>query len=207
MRLINIFCLIFTIATFSQEQISNLGTIEEIKYNIVEQSKWIETIQSDFIQLKHLSFMSNDIETKGKLFYKASQTIRWDYTEPYNYSIIIKGGTLYLNDAGSKSNLSLESNAALENLGTLIVKSVKGDLVNDKDFDITYYELPDAYRLVFKSREGDLKEFVQQFEITFSKSDYNVKSVKMLEDTGDYTLLKFTNQKFNQDLSDEVFIH
>ena len=62
-----------------------------------------QLLESDFVQYKHLDFLENDIETSGKLAYKAPGLVKWEYTHPYQYSVIFKKDELLINDGGTKS--------------------------------------------------------------------------------------------------------
>ena len=49
------------------------------KEKVMAKNKTIKTMQAAFTQKKHLEFMSNDIETKGKMFFSAPDRLNWQY--------------------------------------------------------------------------------------------------------------------------------
>jgi len=197
--------LFFVLITFAQQTKLAVSEATELRTHIVKKSENTSSIQSEFTQFKHLSFLSNDIESSGMLYYKSPNSIKWEYQKPFVYSAIFKGDKLYINDAGKKSDLDLSSNKAFKSLNNLVVRSVKGDLFDATEFEISYFKNDRTYVVHFIPKDKKLQDFISEFVINFDKSTYEVLSVKMLESSEDYTLLQFKNQQFNQPISDAVF--
>jgi len=176
-----------------------------LRINIIEKSKKTVTIVSEFEQIKHLDFLSNDINSRGSLVYKTPDLIKWEYVKPFNYSIIFKNDKLFINDEGVKSNIDLSSNKTFKSLNNLIIKSVRGDMFDDKLFDMQYFKTQKKYVIKFIPKENSLKSMISVFILSFDKKSLDVLEIKMKENEEDYTLLKFINQKINTAVSDEVF--
>ncbi|NOQ91692.1 MAG: outer membrane lipoprotein carrier protein LolA [Flavobacteriaceae bacterium] len=177
----------------------------QLRINIIDKSEKTVTIVSEFEQFKHLDFLSNDIKSSGNLVYKAPNLIKWEYKEPFNYSIVFKNDKLFINDEGVKSNVDLSSNKTFKSLNNLIIKSVRGDMFDDKLFDMQYFEIQKKYVIKFIPKENSLKSMISVFILSFDKKSLDVTEIKMQENAEDYTLLKFINQKINTTVSDEVF--
>jgi outer membrane lipoprotein-sorting protein len=114
-----------------------MNTIEanSLKMKVKEQANSTKTISSDFTQYKHLDFLSNDIITTGKLAFKTPNLVKWEYVEPFKYSVLFKDETLYINDEGNKSNFDVGSSKMFKQLNKLIINSIKGDMFDDNEFD------------------------------------------------------------------------
>ena len=82
--------LFFSFKMSAQEQKMSAQEIVKFKETIENQSKSIKTIKTDFIQIKHMDFLTKDIETSGKMYFKSPNLLNWQYTKPYQYSIIFK---------------------------------------------------------------------------------------------------------------------
>ena len=195
----------FVVTGFAQEVALSLQESVELRKNIKLKSENKNTIKSEFIQLKHLDFLSNDIESNGMLYYKSPNSIKWEYQKPFVYSATFKGDKLYINDAGKKSDLDLSSNKAFKSLNNLVVRSVKGDLFDDAEFEISYFKDDKNFSIHFIPKDKKLRAFISEFVIGFDKTSFEVLTVKMYENTEDYTLLIFKNQEFNQPISDAIF--
>ncbi|MEO8933737.1 MAG: outer membrane lipoprotein carrier protein LolA, partial [Xanthomarina sp.] len=177
---------------------------EALKALVKNQALTTKTISSDFTQYKHLDFLSNDIISKGKLAFKTPDFVKWEYTEPFNYIVIFKNETLFINDEGKKNQVDMGSNKLFKELNGLIINSVKGDMFDDKAFDITYFKKDKNSEVHFIPKDKKSAKFISDFQITFnSKGD--VLEVKMIEPSGDFTKIVFTNKELNHPLPDAIF--
>lgn len=163
-----------------------------------------KTITADFVQYKHLDFLSNDIESKGKLSFKSPDLVKWAYVKPFEYSVLFKDDTLYINNEGDKSNVNIGSNKLFKQLNKLISASVTGDMFNSEEFDISYFKRDLNDEVHFSPRDTKFASYIKEFHITFN-SDAEVSEVKMIEPSNDYTHIIFSNRLTNQNLSDAVF--
>ena len=124
----------------AQEQKMSAQEIVKFKETIENKSKSIKSMKTDFVQLKHMDFLTKDIETSGKMFFKSPNMLNWQYTKPYQYSIIFKNNKVYINDQGNKSTVDAKSKI-FEKINKLIVGSVSGNMFDDKEFEISYFKL------------------------------------------------------------------
>ena len=62
--------------------------------------------------------------TRGNLVFKSPNTIKWEYTSPYHYSIIFSKNKLYINDSGEKNSIDITSNTIFKSLNDLIVNTI-----------------------------------------------------------------------------------
>jgi outer membrane lipoprotein carrier protein len=190
---------------FAQESNMNNAEIADFKAKINETSKATNTIQSNFTQYKHLDFLSNDITTQGKMAFKVPNMVKWEYTEPFKYSIIFKDDKLIINDSGTKSNMDLGNSALFKKLNQLIVNSVKGNLFQDSDFTMSYFKSSNYYKVIFIPKDEKIKSYIASFILFFDKEQADVMEVKMVEPTNDYTRIVFTDRLINKPLDNEVF--
>lgn len=164
------------------------------------------SIVSDFTQYKHMDFLSEDIVTKGNMAFKSPDLLKWAYLEPFQYQVIFKNETLYIDDEGKKSDVDLGSNKMFKELNTLIVRSVKGDMFDDTAFDIAYFTIDKSSEVHFAPKDTRFSKFIKNFQITFN-GEGDVVEVKMVEPSGDYTKIVFNNKVLNPPLDDEIFAH
>ena len=167
-------------------------------------SSTTKTISSDFVQYKHLDFLDNDIETAGKLVFKTPDLIKWEYVSPFKYSVVFKNGKLYINDEGKKSDIDLGSNKMFDQLNKLIINSVKGDMFDETKFKITYYKTGKNSLVYFEPKDQKLVKYIKAFHITFNEKG-DVTEVKMIEHSGDYSKIVFSNKVLNKPLEDALF--
>lgn len=199
-------CFISFLGVFAQKPLDKQEALD-FKQAVIHTANTTKTITSDFKQYKHLSFLNNDIKTVGKLIFKSPDLIKWQYTEPYQYSAIFKENKLFINDGGDKSNIDIGSSKMFKSFNTLIINSVKGNMFNDEEFVISYYKVDNFYMVRFIPKNENILDFIRSFELTFDKKTADVIKVKMIEPSGDYTLIVFKNKKRNTTILNEVFDH
>lgn len=202
-----VFLLFISSMSFAQSATMTKTEFETLRIGVTEKSKKTTTIESDFVQLKHLDFLSKDIESSGKLFFKSPNSIKWEYQKPYKYSATFTDNQLFIDDDGAKNSIDLGANKSFRALNDLIVKSIRGDLFDYNVFEINYYKNLKNYIVVFTPKDVSIKSFITEVEITFDKKTFNVIKVKMIESLEDYTLIEFSNQQYNNPISDAVFAH
>lgn len=205
-KIITIFLCVFSVSVFAQTSLTK-SEILNLKTQVKKVAKKTKSIKSNFVQKKHLDFLSDDITTYGKLIYKAPSSVKWEYTKPYKYSVVFKNNKLKINDDGKKSDVDLSGSGMFQNMNKLIVQSINGDMFDDKMFAISYAKTKGFYVVNFKTKNSDLKEIISEFVLYFDKNKYEVSTVKMIEPSGDYTQIVFNNRVVNQFVSDAIFTH
>ncbi|WP_136668236.1 outer membrane lipoprotein carrier protein LolA [Flavobacterium sp. H122] len=193
-----------SIVLFAQEQKMSPAEITNFKNDVEKETKNIKSLKTDFIQYKHMDFLSKDIETSGKMAFKAPGMLNWQYTKPYQYSIIFKNNKIYINDQGNKSTVDAKSKM-FEKINKLIVGSVSGNMFDDKEFTISYFKIKDFYIARLNPKTATVKKYIKQVELFFPVNDATVAQVKLIEPSGDYTRIVFKNKVINAKLDDSVF--
>lgn len=178
-----------------------------LKENVRETALNSKTIVNEFVQLKHIDFLSNDIQSTGDLYFKSPDVIKWSYQKPYAYSVIFKDKKLYINDAGKKSDINLASNKVFKKLNDLIVRSVRGDMLDEDQFSMEFFKTGDSYLAKLSPKDKTLKNMFKEIQLLFDSQSFLVVSVKLMESSEDYTLINFKNKTINQPISDAIFAH
>lgn len=204
MKIRLLFLLLMPVFSFAQgEKMSEREAIE-FRSQAENTAKSIETLKTDFVQQKHMSFLSQPIETSGEMFFQTPDKLLWKYTKPYVYSIIFSDNKVHINNDGAKSTIDVGNNKTFEKINQLIVGSVSGNLFDDESFSITIYKstLHNTAVLVPKT---SIKEYISKLELSFSKTDHMVVEVKLIEPSGDFTHIQFKNKKTNINLDPNTF--
>ncbi|MBT0607743.1 outer membrane lipoprotein carrier protein LolA [Aequorivita echinoideorum] len=200
-----IFFFSFALSLHSQESILDGAEVAKFKEKVIAEAKKTKTIKADFIQLKHLDFLADDVKTSGKMAYKSPNLVKWEYTNPYKYSVIFKEDQLLINHGGTKSKVDIGSSKLFQKLNELIVNSVRGNMFSDADFEISFFESPQFYKAVFIPKDKKLVEYIASFELFFNKENAQVFEVKMVEPSKDFTQIIFKNRQLNVPIDDSVF--
>ncbi|ESU19922.1 outer membrane lipoprotein carrier protein LolA [Flavobacterium cauense R2A-7] len=193
-----------SLTIFAQEQKMSASEISVFKATIEKETKNIKSLKTDFIQYKHLDFLSKDIETSGKMYFKQPNLLNWQYTKPYQYSIVFKNNKVYINDQGNKSTVDANSKM-FEKINKLIVGSVSGNMFDDKEFAIAYFKNKDAYIAKLTPKTTTIKKYIKQVDLYFPMDEATVSQVKLIEPSGDFTRIVFKNKQINAKVDDSVF--
>lgn len=173
---------------------------------IETETKKLTSLTTDFEQQKHLAFLSNDIQSYGKMFLRADGALKWSYTEPNKYSVIFKNNAIYINDNGKKSTVSGDQDM-FKKINHLIAGSVSGKLFNDNDFSIRYFKVDNEIKVELIPDNKTLKKYLTEVHLYFPQNEALVSKVKLIEPSGDYTLILFKNKKLNVKIDPNIFKH
>ncbi len=195
----------FCSKSIAQEQKMADNDIVTFKQSVAVMAKKIKTLSTDFVQYKHMDFLSKDIESSGKMVFKEPNLLLWQYKKPYNYSILFKKGKILINDEGKKSAADIGNSKLFEKINKLIVGSVSGDLFDDKEFSISYFKNKEQNVAKFIPKDATLKKYIKQIELTFDKEEATVIQVKLLESTADFTRIVFKNKVINIKVDEDLF--
>src|SRR5574344_598067 len=83
---------------------------QEMINKICQVSGAMKTLQCDFTQVKQLPMLNDKMVSKGKMYYKQSSLLRWEYISPYKYIFIMNGTNVYIKSAKKKSVIDTRSN-------------------------------------------------------------------------------------------------
>ncbi len=180
--------------------------VDKAQAELAKLSENTQSIQSEFIQEKHLSFLSENIISKGAFYFKSPNLLRWEYSEPFEYIIVFNGKNIFINDDGKISTFDTESNKMFSEINNMMIGSIQGDLFTDTErFAVKYFENASQYMLELDPQLPEMKSMLKTIMIYIDKSNISVAKIKMIESSDDYTSIEFINRKLNQDISSERF--
>ena len=204
-NLIFSFVCFWVLGGMAQAQLSP-AEIKSLKANINSATANLTSLESTFIQIKHLDFMENDVKSSGKLYYKSKSKIRWEYVSPFSYYVIFNNNKMFVNDNGKTKQSDLSSSKLLKDLSQIMLGTVNGSAVLDETkFKITYSKSGADFLAKMIPTDKTYKKYIKQIDLTFDGKTYLLKKIKTTEPSLDYTLIEFSNQKKNAAVSEDKF--
>jgi outer membrane lipoprotein-sorting protein len=200
-----LFLLPFTIIAQIPTGFKALKDTATFKQKMEAQSKLINSMESNFTQEKYLSVMSEKIITKGHFYFKKVNMLRWEYTDPYKYVIAINKDKMFIKDNNKITKYDINSNKMFKSINEMMVNTVQGNLLNNKDYKPAFYENDKNYLVELSPVQKAAKDFLKNIYLYIDKTDYTVVKVKLTEPGDDYTTIDFTERKSNQPIADEKF--
>ncbi|MEX1192665.1 MAG: outer membrane lipoprotein carrier protein LolA [Brumimicrobium sp.] len=192
--------------SFSQEVELSATESAAFKSRVIKETKNLKSIRTDFVQYKHMEFLANDIESTGKMYLDADGKLKWQYLKPNNYSIIFKNNQILINDDGDKSTVDGDQKM-FKKISMLISGSVSGNLFDDEEFTISYFKSEGNILVKLSPINKTLKKYIGEVILKFPEQEETVSEVKLIEPSGDYTLIKFQNKQLNATIDKKVFDH
>lgn len=206
MRIISIFLFItISFSISAQSDYVLVKNINPINEAIKENSENVFSIKSDFIQQKNLSMLEETLVSEGNFLFKKENNVKWQYSSPFEYTIVVANGKFQINNEGRISEFDMNSNEMFRQINNMIVTAISGNFIDNPEFKVEFYENDEFYKAKLIPNESVVAEMLSAISIFFDKKDFNVQKVKFMEPGDDYTLIIFKNRQQNIDVKDEDF--
>lgn len=204
-RLFTLFLLVFAVASFLQaQQMKKLSQMQEFNNRLAHETQTLQSIESDFSQIKYVDVLDEKVKSKGKFYYKKSNKIRMEYTSPVNYLIVINGNKLKIVSDGKKSIMNVSSNKMMNEIQDMLTACTVGDLSKiSANYRLEYFEDTKSYLVNIKPNNKVLQAYIAEIQIYLEKKDMSVYKMILSENAKNYTEYEFYNKKFNS-LKDET---
>lgn len=196
---------IITGKSLGQEKYNAMNNIEAFTQNMQQASERTSSISSDFVQYKHLSFLEEDVESKGVFYFEKKDKLRWEYTSPFYYLIIFKGDTVLIQDDNKTNIYDASSGRMFREINNIMLSMVDGSILESDNFSTAYFENDEYYILELIPQAKNMQDFLSGIRIFVNKNDYSADELLMLERSGDYTHIRFLNKRLNEDIPEHIF--
>lgn len=200
-----VFYLLFIFQNFCFSQtFKPVVNSEKVLAELRKTSQTTNSIQADFTEEKHLAFLREPEKSSGIFYYKKNDKMRWEQTSPFKYVIVINGDKLRIQDAGKEKNVGSAGRMAAQ-IKELMIGLVNGDFQKNKAFKQTVMESENQYQIVLEPVNRRLKNIYSKISLVFQKNNLRLKELTFFEKDGDKNIMKFQNEKFNQNITESIF--
>lgn len=205
-KILTICLLLLTTAAYAQPKgYQPVKDISAFQNSLASVNSKINTIKSDFSQVKEMSLLAEKINSNGKFYFQKEDKVRIQYTEPYDYLLIMNGTRLLVKDEQSTSKINTRNSKMMQSVNRVMVDCMQGTVFNNPDFSVKAYSNASTYLLQMTPVDATMKQLFDQVEVYMAKDSYDVEKLIMQESGGDYTIMKFTNIKHNTALNEGLF--
>jgi len=206
-NLILIFILFFVVNSgfAQQEGYKPVFDTTFITQKVSEVSTSINSINSEFIQEKNITFLFEKIISKGILVYERPNKLRLEYTSPFTYLLIMNSGQLLINSGDSKMEYDMKSSKMFNEINDLIISSVQGEILSNPNYKTSFFENTDTLLVKLYPKQEELSKYIKNIDLYIGKDDYTVSKLQITEPSDDYTMIKFINKIINEPLPDNSF--
>jgi outer membrane lipoprotein-sorting protein len=176
-----------------------------LKQKIENMSKTTSSIESDFIQEKNLSMLSEKVTSKGHFIFKKDNLLRWEYSSPSKYLIVINKDKVIIKDEKKTTRYDMNSNKVFKEINDIMLSCVQGTIFKSQKFKTHYFENEKFFKLELIPQVKTMKETFKKINLYFDKNVTSVAKMEMIENNDDLTSLDFSNKKLNAAVSETIF--
>ena len=199
-------CLVLLPVACLSQTFKNVKDTTALKLRIENMSKATSSIESDFVQEKNLSVLSETIISKGHFVFKKDNLLRWEYLTPSKYLIVINKEKIMIKDEKKTSKYDMNSNKVFKEINDIMLSCVQGTIFKSNKFKSSYYESDKYYKIELIPQVKNMKETFKKINLYFDKNVTSVAKMEMVEVNEDLTSIEFSNKKLNAPISENNFM-
>lgn len=179
---------------------------KEVIAKINKAASALKTMKCEFTQTKHLSLLSDKMVSGGKMYYRQTDKLRWEYTSPYSYLFIFNGTKVYVGGKSRKDVIDTKTNKVFKEVARIMMNTVTGKaLSNSSDFSVDISSSASYWVVTLIPKKKDLKQMLKKIVLNFTKSNTMISEINIYEKNGDRTNIKLKNITTNSKLNESLF--
>lgn len=166
----------------------------------------LKSMTCNFTQTKYLSLLSDKMVSEGKMSYKQSNKLRWEYTSPYQYLFIFNGTKVYVGNKSRKDVIDTQTNKIFKEVARIMMSTVTGTaLSNSSDFSIDVADGKTFWKVTLIPKKKEMKKMFTKIELSFNKSNLMIAEINIYEKNNDRTNIRLKNISTNGTVNESLF--
>jgi outer membrane lipoprotein carrier protein len=203
--LFSILLTVFSITAFAQTQLTESQS-QEVINQLTQAAASMQSMQCRFVQEKTSTMLAEPSVAQGTMHYAAPDRMRWEYTAPYAFALVVNGERIVKVTDGKAEVLEGNAGRMYQGMVGLIMGSASGKKLFDPTvFDIILYDDNGFWRADMTPKRRDMKRMFSQLVFRFDKKTNGISRVEFVGSAGDVTSIRFEEIKLNGVIGDEVF--
>ncbi len=195
--------LFLAITSFGQSW-TRIKNTSDCKSKIEQKTQNTHAISANFDEKIYSSMYNHPKSGAGLLKYKKANKIRWEHTSPKKEIVLINGSKVRLYENG-KENKSAASSQVIKKVQSLMMQLFSGEFLNEREFNIEYYENSSEYKLHLKPKSSRMSRYITRVEMYFNKKNLHLNKMVLLESEDERIEYAFSSVVLNGQLSDANF--
>ena len=179
---------------------------QKVVATLTQAAASMQTLQCRFMQEKTSSMLTEASIAKGTMHYVAPDRMRWEYTEPYAFALVVNGDKIVKVTDGKAEVMDGKSSRMYQSMVSLIMGSASGKKLFDTSvFDVALYDDIEFWRAEMTPKRRDMKRMFSQLVFRFDKKTNSISRVEFKNTSGDVTSIQFEDMKLNEAIGEEMF--
>ncbi|ALC16004.1 outer membrane lipoprotein-sorting protein [Desulfuromonas soudanensis] len=166
----------------------------------------VRTLESDFVQEKHLAVFQEVLLSRGRFYYAREDRLRWELLTPVQSGFVLNGesGRRWHSRTGESETFDLNSDPVMKIVAGQLLAWTRADFpALRREYRIVLLdEAPVRLRLEPTTGAAG---FIDYLQIVFSTDGRHVQGVEIHEKDGDFTRIRFENTRVNTTLAKDLF--
>ena len=205
MRKVFFIFLLAGLSAAAAAQYKPVANVTAVKSRFAAAAQKINSISSDFTQIKSLSMLAEKITSKVKFYFRKNNLVRMEYTSPYQYLMIINGNKVSIKDGQKTNKMTAGSSKLFQQVNHLMMDCIRGTVFDNPDFSVKLLENNNSYMADMEPVTQEMKTLFKKVKVVMGKNDFVVNEVQMIDARGDNTTIHYSNQQINTGLPDALF--
>ena len=193
------------VTTFAQTQLSENQTKEVIE-QLTQAAASMQTMHCRFVQEKTSTMLAEPSVSEGTMHYVAPDKMRWEYTKPYAFALIVNGERIVKVTDGKAEVLEGNSSRMYQGIVNIIMGSASGKKLFDASvFDMALYDDDAFWKAEMTPKRRDMKRMFSQLVFRFDKKTNGISRVEFIGSNGDVTLIRIEEISLNETIDNQMF--
>jgi hypothetical protein len=159
-------------------------------------------LSARFVEEKTIALLATPIRSEGEIHFAAPGTLMRRVTAPTTSAALIERGRLTMVANGQRQEIDLTSNAVVGGFISSFADVLAGDRAAlERTYRITYARLEGGdWKLTLRPKGAPLNQFLTEMEMI--GNGRSVKTMRMVEVSGDVTLTTFRDVRLDRRFGD-----
>lgn len=198
-------CLLAVAAYAQPKGFTAVKNVAAFEQSLSKVNAAVQTISSDFAQVKNMALLAEKIKSKGRFYFKKEDKVRIEYTSPFTYLLVMNGTQVMVKDEQKTNKINTKNSKMMQSINKVMMDCMRGTVMGNTDFKTSVYENGQSYLLSMSPANDAMKKMFKEINVYMNKKGYDVHRLSMVEQGGDYTDMDFTNTQHNVSLNDALF--
>ena len=186
------FLLLTSIFSFAQSD-------EEVMNMLTQAAASMQCMNCRFTQQKTMAMLEQPTVAEGLMSYNSPDKMRWEYTSPYSFALVVDGEKITKITDGNEEVLDAKSGRMYQGIVSIIMSSATGQKLFDKSmFDFDIQDVGEFWKADMTPKKHNMKRMFSMLTFYFDKGSNIISKVEMMEAGGDVTLIQFYDMKINE---------
>ncbi len=174
-------------------------TQEEVMNKLTQAAASMQCMSCRFTQQKTMAMLAEPTVSEGLMSYNSPDKMRWEYTSPYSFALLVDGDKIAKMTNGNEEELDAKSGRMYQGITNIIMSSATGKNLFDKSmFDVDIQDDGEFWKAEMQPKKHNMKRMFSMLTFYFGKDDNIINKVVMSGAGGDVTTIQFYDMKINE---------